>query len=432
MSRRESCAAQAVALAAIAADQTAYAALREEIILPADPLALFASLPAPRTLLWDGAAWLLGCGQATEVCADGPGRGSLLVAAQARIAALSTGRPVFFTAWSFEDASPGPGHWGHHLPGARLWLPQRAWQRLADGHGAMISATKVSATDDLAAVTARLAAPLTGQKLFRPSPWQALTGDYRVEVEDAATLIRDGAFKKVVLARAIDEIIPAGTDVATVLARLRALVPDGTVYAHDLDDGSIFIGVTPELLFAANGLHLETLALAGSAPDDQAGGMAGLMDSTKQRKEHGLVVEHLVQVLRGRCRPFAVPTAPLAQRRGGLLHLESRLSAELLAQDHLGLIAALHPTPAVCGLPSPAAAHYLARHEHLHRGLYAGVLGWLADDACRCVVPLRGGILRDGHARLFAGAGIVETSDADDELAETEWKLAVMRRALRG
>jgi isochorismate synthase len=221
--------------------------------------------------------------------------------------------------------------------------------------------------------------------------------------------------------------------VSTILTRLREADPGATVFAHDLDDGGLFLGATPELLVSAQGMRISAMALAGSAPrDDDHRRITELLDSTKQRKEHGLVVEHLVRVLLPRCRPFAVPGSPHARRLGNLLHLESLVEADLLRPDYLELIAALHPTPAVCGLPTTAAAHYLARRERLHRGLYAGVLGWLTDDACRCVVPLRGGILRDGRARLFAGAGIVETSDADDEWAETELKLAVMRRALQG
>ena len=57
---------------------------------------------------------------------------------------------------------------------------------------------------------------------------------------------------------------------------------------------------------------------------------------------------------------------------------------------------------------------------------------WMTPSACRFVVPLRGGILHpDGiRARLFAGAGIVETSEPQAELAETELKLGPMRSAI--
>ena len=143
-----------------------------------------------------------------------------------------------------------------------------------------------------------------------------------------------------------------------------------------------------------------------------------------------MVVEHLVSVLRPRCAPFAVPPAPHVRHLGSLLHLETLLAAELRQADYLELLAALHPTPAVCGLPTATATNYIARHEHLHRGLYAGALGWLTPERCRVIVPLRGAILRDAQARLFAGAGIIETSQAADEVEEIELKFSIMRQAL--
>jgi isochorismate synthase EntC len=255
--------------------------------------------------------------------------------------------------------------------------------------------------------------------------------------------------RKLVLARAVDQDPAPGTTAVAVLARLHAHAAGATVYAHDLDDGSLFLGATPELLFAASGTAVTTMALAGSAARPTANGgdeaadqqaIATLISSTKERKEHGIVVEHLVQVLRPRSRPFGVPGGPHARLLRRLIHLETNLAAELRAADYFELLGALHPTPAVCGLPTPMARTYLSRHEHLQRGLYSGALGWSTPADCRFVVPLRGAIVREATAggrggdisaaRLFAGAGIVETSVPAQELHETEMKFDVFRAAL--
>jgi isochorismate synthase len=420
---------RATALAQASAVGVAYAVISQPVALPADPLALWVDAETQRTLLWhqDG-SWLLGEGCAVEATCDGPDRVIRMAAEQARIRALTVGDgplpdAVFLTAWSFEESAPGASHWGSHLAGARLWLPSRLHWRRADGSGLLITVQAVDANGPL---------PRSQVPNRSAAPWPALTGDHRDAVEDAIGLIRDGALKKVVLARAVDETLPSAFEPTAALARLRAASPDATVYAHDLDDGGLFLGATPELLFAANDTCLHTMALAGSVRrtgNDQADSDA-LMLSTKQRKEHGLVVEHLAAVLRPRCAPLTIPNTPHARFTGRIAHLETLLTAELKRPEHLDLIGALHPTPAVCGLPAATAAHYLARRERLHRGLYAGVLGHLSPSDSRCVVPLRGGIVRNDTARLFAGGGIVETSDADDELAETELKLGVMRQAL--
>jgi isochorismate synthase len=321
------------------------------------------------------------------------------------------------------------------LNGARLWLPQRLDWRPADGRGWTIHAIAVTGSDEPAAAAVRLLAPPAPLASEPSPPWPGLRNDYIDQVDDAVVLLRDGAMRKVVLARAVDEPLSPNFSESVLLTRLHAL-GGGTLYAHDVA-GSLFCGSTPEVLFSAHGDAVDTMALAGSTPrgPDAIGDtrqVDTLMQCTKQRKEHGLVVEHLVAGLRPRCAPFTVPDAPHPRLLERIIHLETRLAARLTRSDYLELLGALQPTPAVCGLPVATAAHYLARHERLHRGLYAGTLGWLTPDACRFVVPLRGGLIdrARGRARLFAGAGLVETSVAAEEFAETELKLSVMRQAL--
>ena len=437
----------AIALARLQRDGKAWAVVAVPAALEADPLARFAALPAAgRTLLWQDSEWLLAQGAAFTAVADGPGRAAHLsrdlAALEARCAVVVEGDPTHcpalpavLVASAFEERPPGPSHWGTHLDGARLWLPQRLDWRRADGSGWTIRAVAVTGSDEPAAAAERLVAA-TATAANEPSPpWPGLRNDYIDQVDDAVVLLRDGAMRKVVLARAVDEPLPTGFNENALLTRLHAL-GGGTLYAHDVA-GSLFCGSTPEVLFAARGAEVETMALAGSTPrgPDAVGDtrqVDTLMQCTKQRKEHGLVVEHLVAGLRPRCAPFTVPDAPHPRLLERIIHLETRLSARLTRPDYLELLGALQPTPAVCGLPVATAAHYLARHERLHRGLYAGTLGWLTPDACRFIVPLRGGLIdrARGRARLFAGAGLVETSVAGEEFAETELKLSVMRQAL--
>jgi isochorismate synthase len=449
--------ADALALARLQRDGRAWAVVAWPTPLPDDPLPLFeAAQGRRRTLLWNGHDWLLGTGDALSVASDGPGRVTHLAQELARLESrcvIATVRtppgetpdaaprrpslPCVFTACSFEDHAPGPGHWGPRLPGARLWLPSRLLWKRGEGSGWTVAALAVQADEPSPeTLVERLLSEPPQRATVPPAPWSALSSSYASMVEDAVSLIHDGAMRKVVLARACDETVRPGTTSLQVLTRLRSLgSSESTLYAHDLDDGGLFLGSSPELLFAANGLHVTSMALAGTSPGgpDQAGDgqrAEELMSCTKERKEHGVVVEHLVSVLRPRCAPFAVPSAPHARHLGRLMHLETLVAAELRQADYLELLSALHPTPAVCGLPTATAAHYIARHEHLQRGLYAGALGWVTPERCRFIVPLRGGIIRGDQARLFAGAGIIETSLATEEVAEIELKFSVMRQAL--
>jgi isochorismate synthase len=439
--------AEAVALARLLPERRAWVAIAAPLDLPVDPREAFvAAAGLGRTLLWEPGTqtWQMAVGIAAELTADGPGRTVRLAAARATIEAHLVARspvagapaiPAWIASWAFEELPAKPSHWGTRLPAARLILPRRLLWRDANGRGWELLATAVTADEDPGSVALRLTGVPAVVPTTHPVPWPKVPLDYAEQVEDAISLLADGVMRKVVLARAVDELVQVPVD--TILGRLAESAVGATVYAHDLDDGSLFIGATPEELFRTEGATVHAMALAGStrrgATDAEDLALVGdLLASTKQRKEHNLVVEHLAVQLRYRCQPFAVPNTPHHRFVNQLIHLETRVEAELLAPDWLDVLGAVHPTPAVCGLPTATAAHYITRHERLHRGLYAGAIGWLSPAACRFIVPLRGGILHaDGvRARLFAGAGIVETSEPEAELAETELKFTPMRKAI--
>ncbi len=92
---------------------------------------------------------------------------------------------------------------------------------------------------------------------------------------------------------------------------------------------------------------------------------------------------------------------------------------------------ALHPTPALGGSPRGAALAWIAAHEAHPRGWYAGPVGWCdAQGNGEFFVSIRSAALRGDRAWVYAGAGLVEGSDADTEWRETDAKMAVMRAAL--
>ena len=314
-----------------------------------------------------------------------------------------------------------------------MWLPARL--RWRDAAGAWESrAVAVRAGEDPAAVAARFAAPPEAEPALVPEPWPPCPGRLDERLADAIEWLGEGIARKVVIATAEDAPAPADP----VAGILRAAAGGaGCAYAIDLPDGACFAGVTPEELVRIDGRVLHTMALAGTAlrdgdPVRDRAAAEALLTGTKERKEHNLVVEHLLQVLRGRCRPFTVPDRPDLRSVPRLHHLCTPITAELADADPVEVAAALHPTPAVAGLPVAAALRHLARHEGFDRGLYAGVVGWTDADALRTWVLLRGALIRDGVMRLYAGAGLVEASDAAAEGSEIRGKLAAIRALVGG
>ncbi|MBB6120132.1 isochorismate synthase [Nocardiopsis algeriensis] len=244
--------------------------------------------------------------------------------------------------------------------------------------------------------------------------------------------IRAGHLEKAVLAR--DTVADAGSpiDVRTLLERLRMRFPSCFTFSV-----AGMVGATPELLLRREGDEFTSLVLAGTRPrgatpeEDRRLGEE-LMSSAKDVEEHGLAVDSL----RASMEPFAdelsVPAWPHLLRLANVQHLATRAHARLApGVSTLEVLAALHPTAAVGGTPTPEAMRLIAEVEGMDRGGYAGPVGWM-DGAGNAEwgIALRSAFVDGARARLFAGCGIVAGSDPESELAETESKFRAMRGAL--
>lgn len=446
-SERQQLAEQACQLAALRGVRC-YALIAEKHKLPSSPAQLVEELPAPRHVLWRGTQWMVAQGAAASLRVSGPGRATRLSAAFATLrerclcaGAFPRSLPLATLAFAFEAEAPGSGAWGENLPGAEAILPARVWWR-EGRNGYLLRTVAVEPShrseDVIRAWDALDRDHAPSESLPSPAPaWNvAEHGNFKELVEDAVALVHHGALRKVVLARAVDRQLTKVPKAQTLLERLRDQAdPDTTVYWYDLPGGTSFIGATPETLFRIEQGKLSTMALAGSRPRGSNARLdrqlaKELMSSTKERKEHNLVLEHICRVLERRVDIAHIPESPSLRKLGSVQHLQTDLSATLTATDPFDLLAQLHPTPAVCGLPTALAADHIRRKEKLHRGLYSGVLGWMTPDDCHTIVPLRGGLINQQRVRLFAGAGIVETSDPEAEERETEAKLRLMQKVL--
>jgi len=253
-------------------------------------------------------------------------------------------------------------------------------------------------------------------------------------VDEILAGIASGRFAKVVAARRAEVVADRPFDVLAVLARLRSAA-EGCVRFALSRGGSTLCGVTPERLVDRQGRTLRTEALAGtvalSGPEgaDTAASAARLAGSAKDREEHALVVQEIARRLAPLCERLYVDAAPRTRALRHVLHLLTPIEGQLRAPlPHvLDLARALHPTPAVGGLPSAEAVDFIVNREPAARGWYAGPVGWFdAEGDGSLMVALRCAVLEGPRAWLWTGAGIVAGSRADEEYAET----AVKQRAM--
>lgn len=257
----------------------------------------------------------------------------------------------------------------------------------------------------------------------------------------AAEAGRDGGLAKVVLSRSLRATADRPIDVPGLLHRLAA-DPAACVFATPLPaaDGAprMLVGATPELLVAKRGARIASHPLAGSARRraDLAGdaaAAAALGGSEKDRREHAIVVEHILDALAPYCRQLWRPEGMAIVSTLSMWHIGTRIRGELKDADLPVpvLAAALHPTPAVAGLPRERSIDFIRALEPYDREFYAGAVGWCdaaGDGAWH--VAIRCAEIAGAEARLFAGAGIVPGSDPWAEAAETGAKFGAMMTAL--
>ncbi|WP_459545014.1 isochorismate synthase [Nocardia sp. X0981] len=261
-------------------------------------------------------------------------------------------------------------------------------------------------------------------------------------VAAAVRLLADPAhpLRKVVLARALRARAECRVRALDLLDLLVSTDPAGNGYLVDLSAaggvhrGHHLVGSSPEILVRRLGTEVTSHPLAGSArriaDDPVADRIAAekLLGSAKDQHEHGYVVDHVAAVLRDRCVDVRMPTRPDLTETPAMWHLGTALAATVAAEgpSALELAAALHPTPAICGTPTAAAARLIAELEG-ERGFYAGAVGWCdAEGNGEWMVSIRCAELAADNRTLlaYAGGGIVAESDPEDELAETTGKLA--------
>jgi isochorismate synthase len=251
--------------------------------------------------------------------------------------------------------------------------------------------------------------------------------DFRALVERALERIAARELEKVVVARCTSLSFRSPIDVCAVLRELEAS-EYCTRFAMRLSN-TTFLGATPERLVRLSGLVVDTEALAGSC---DAESVSSLLESHKERIEHDLVVNEIVENLAPSCQSLEFPKAPELRALRHLVHLRTPIHGRLKVREHvLDLVSRLHPTPAVGGLPSQTAQQFIAEHEPVPRGWYASPIGWFdAEGDGEFAVGLRSGAFVGDRAYLYAGNGIVKDSNPVSEYAETKLKLAALSAAL--
>ena len=258
------------------------------------------------------------------------------------------------------------------------------------------------------------------------------------DVISAQAQMAKGQLQKVVLARSkafkpasAQQFDPLGTATA-----LRDRQTRSTTFLIRRRDGQAFLGSSPEVLVKLADGQVNTVALAGTrrrgaGPEDSALGEA-LLESAKDQTEHALVAAAIVDALEPYVSKVTLPEMPDLVCHPDVQHLRTGITARLKPGSTIfDLVAALHPTPAVGGLPREQAMDWLSDNEALDRGWYAGPIGWIsASGEGEFVVAIRSVLMAPNTAAAFAGCGLIADSVPEDEWEESQLKLQTVRQGL--
>ena len=248
-------------------------------------------------------------------------------------------------------------------------------------------------------------------------------------VETALHAFSEGRMEKVVFARRVEFRFAEDLDPVALLEGLRGATPGCFHFLVEPEEGSAFVGASPERLFRREGRGILSEAVAGTRPrgasalDDSELGEE-LLGSAKDQAEHSFVRVGIRESLRPLCEDLRVENTASEMKLARGRHLVSRIRGTLrddIMDDEV--LAALHPTPAVGGYPKEEAVREIRASEPFDRGWYAGPVGWLGDDGAEFAVGIRSGLVRGDTLALYSGAGIVERSTPKGEWAEIEQKI---------
>jgi len=253
-------------------------------------------------------------------------------------------------------------------------------------------------------------------------------------VKKGISKINEGLFNKVVLSR--KEIIKnLNIDLLKTFENLLCLYKNAFVYFWFHKNSGIWFGATPEVLLKVEGKKFETIALAGTQKSKD---LENVVWKEKEIQEQKYVTDYIINQL-SKEQIKTVRSEPYTIKAGELYHIRTDIFGNIKNKNIEILIKALHPTPAVCGLPKTKAKSFIELNENYNREYYTGFLGELnynskSKDICPFVnffVNLRCMKIEESGISIFIGGGITKDSNSEKEWLETVLKSSTMKNAIK-
>lgn len=260
---------------------------------------------------------------------------------------------------------------------------------------------------------------------YRNVEGETMRQNYKIDFSSFHSRLVSGEFQKIVLARCATLEKTSDVNLLVLFKRACRLYPRVFVALVSTSISGTWLIASPEILLEGDGTNWHTMALAGTMT------LGKLQWSDKNICEQAYVTSYITECIERFTNDFAVE-GPYSVRAGQLVHLRTDFRFSTKDDDSLGrIVSALHPTPAVCGIPKHATHEYIVGNEHNPRSYYSGFMGPLdINGSTHLYVSLRCMQITSTAYRLFAGGGILADSEEQQEWDETEEKMKTMKNLI--
>lgn len=247
--------------------------------------------------------------------------------------------------------------------------------------------------------------------------------------------IEEGNFKKVVLSRKVETKCLASP--IYLFQNLLDTYGNAFCYLWHHPEIGTWLGATPEILLKSENRQLTTMSLAGTKTNIENENPEW---GRKEIEEQQLVTDYISNALQSSVSNLSIGDRE-SIRAGNLWHLRTKLTGRIEKGSLAKIIQALHPTPAVCGLPMTTTKNFVLANENYNREYYTGFLGELnfksekertsnsrnqENKAYRAIkntttlfVNLRCMQLKKSNAHIYVGGGVTQDSNPEKEWEET-------------
>jgi para-aminobenzoate synthetase / 4-amino-4-deoxychorismate lyase len=215
----------------------------------------------------------------------------------------------------------------------------------------------------------------------------------------------------------------SAADAFTTLSRHQPIAYAAFLHAA----GHHILSFSPELFFRINGDKITTRPMKGTMPRgldsaEDIEAAARLQRDPKNRAEHVMIVDLLRNDLGRICTMGSIQVEDIfsVEKYRTLFQMTSTVSGTLLpGLAYYDIFKSLFPSGSVTGAPKIRTMEIIHELEQKPRGVYTGSIGTIAPDRSSVFnVAIRTLILKDGHARMGVGGGIVADSRPEDEYRE--------------